>query len=110
MFSFGMALIAGLWFIGRAVIETVGTHLTQMHPASGFAAEISAAAVVLAASAFGIPVSSTHILVGAVLGIGVANRSTNWGLMRPIGAAWVITLPASAAMSALVFAVLHAVF
>ncbi len=110
MLSFGIALVAGLWFIGKEVIQTVGTNLTKMHPASGFSAELSAAAVVLLASAFGIPVSSTHILVGAVLGIGLANRSTNWDLMKPIGAAWVITLPAAAMLSSLVFVVLRAVF
>ncbi len=110
MLSFGIALVAGLWFIGKEVIQTVGTNLTKMHPASGFSAELSAAAVVLLASAFGIPVSSTHILVGAVLGIGLANRSTNWDLMKPIGAAWVITLPAAAILSSLVFVALRALF
>ncbi|MEE4658976.1 MAG: anion permease [Halieaceae bacterium] len=110
MLSFGIALVAGLWFIGKEVIQTVGTNLTRMHPASGFSAELSAAAVVLLASAFGIPVSSTHILVGAVLGIGLANRSTNWELMKPIGAAWVITLPAAAALSSVTFLLLRAVF
>ncbi len=110
MLSFGIALVAGLWFIGKEVIQTVGTNLTKMHPASGFSAELSAAAVVLLASAFGIPVSSTHILVGAVLGIGLANRSTNWDLMKPIGAAWVITLPAAAILSSLVFVLLRAMF
>ncbi len=110
MLAFGIALIAGLWFIGKEVIQTVGTNLTKMHPASGFSAELSAAAVVLLASAFGIPVSSTHILVGAVLGIGLANRSTNWELMKPIGAAWVITLPAAAILSSLVVVILRAIF
>ncbi len=110
MLAFGIALIAGLWFIGKEVIATVGTNLTKMHPASGFSAELSAAAVVMLASALGIPVSSTHILVGAVLGIGLVNKSTNWDLMKPIGAAWVITLPAAAGLSALGFLALRAVF
>jgi PiT family inorganic phosphate transporter len=109
MFSFGIAMVVGLWFIGKEVIQTVGSELTRMHPASGFAAELSAASVVLIASTFGIPVSSTHILVGAVLGIGIVNRNTNWHLMRPIGLAWVITLPAAALLSALAFVVLSAV-
>ena len=100
MFTFGIGMVAGLWFIGREVILTVGTHLTTMHPASGFAAELSAAAVVLMASLLGIPVSSTHILIGAVLGVGLVNRQTNWALMKPIALAWVITLPAAAMLSA----------
>lgn len=110
MVTFGVSLVAGLWFIGREVIMTVGHHITAMHPASGFSAELSAAAVVLLASLLGIPVSSTHILIGAVLGIGMVNRQTNWGLMRPIALAWVITLPAAAGLSALFLIVLRAVF
>ena len=109
MLSFGIALVAGLWFIGKEVIQTVGTELTRMHPASGFTAELSAATVVLVASTLGIPVSSTHILVGAVLGIGLVNRSTNWTLMKPIGAAWVITLPAAALLSSALFVLLRSI-
>ena len=96
MIMCGVALIAGLWFIGRYVIHTVGSGLTKMHPASGFAAELAAALVVMAASMLGLPVSSTHILIGAILGIGIVNRSANWRLMKPIALAWVITLPAAA--------------
>jgi PiT family inorganic phosphate transporter len=110
MVTFGVALIAGLWFIGREVIMTVGTHITTMHPASGFAAELSAAAVVLGASLLGIPVSSTHILIGAVLGIGLVNAQNNWSLMKPIVLAWVITLPAAATLSALCLVILRSVF
>ncbi|WP_211371473.1 inorganic phosphate transporter [Altericroceibacterium indicum] len=110
MVTFGVALIAGLWFIGKEVIQTVGHNLTTMHPASGFAAELSAAAVVMMASTFGLPVSSTHILIGAVLGIGLVNRQTNWGLMKPIAMAWVITLPAAGLLAALSFVVLNAAF
>ncbi|MBP3088409.1 inorganic phosphate transporter [Corynebacterium sp. sy017] len=100
MVTCGVALIAGLWFIGRFVIQTVGSGLTEMHPASGFAAELSAAAVVMGASLLGLPVSSTHILIGAILGIGLVQKKANWGMMKPIGLAWVITLPAAAIVSA----------
>jgi len=110
MLSFGVALIAGLWFIGKEVIETVGTNLTKMHPASGFSAELAAAGVVLMASMFGIPVSSTHILIGAVLGIGLVNHEANWQLMKPIAMAWVITLPAAATLSSITFLVLYNIF
>lgn len=110
MLAFGVALIAGLWFIGRKVIATVGTNLTEMHPASGFSAELSAAAVVMGASVLGLPVSSTHILIGAVLGVGIVNRATNWGLMKPIALAWVITLPAAAALGAVGVVGLRALF
>jgi len=110
MLTFGVALIAGLWFIGKEVIATVGHNLTQMHPASGFSAELAASAVILAASMFGIPVSSTHILIGAVLGIGLVNHSTNWALMKPIALAWVITLPAAAILSSITFIILSKIF
>ncbi len=110
MLAFGVALIAGLWFIGKEVIATVGHNLTKLHPASGFSAELSAATVVLLASAFGIPVSSTHILIGAVLGIGLVNAQANWNLMKPIALAWVITLPAAGILSAITFLILSNIF
>ncbi len=110
MLTFGVALIVGLWFIGKEVIQTVGTNLAKMHPASGFSAELAAAAVVMGASTMGLPVSSTHTLVGAVLGIGIVNRDTNWALMKPIGLAWIITLPAAAIMSAISFVILKQIF
>jgi len=110
MLAAGVAMIGGLWFIGRFVIQTVGHDLTKMHPASGFSAELSASAVILLATTFGIPVSSTHILIGAVLGVGIVNHNTNWGLMKPIALAWVITLPAAATISALTFIALRQIF
>lgn len=108
--AFGIALVSGLWFVGRKVIHTVGTGLTSMHPSSGFAAELAAAAIVLLASVLGLPVSSTHILIGAVLGVGIVNRAANWRLMRPIFLAWIITLPAAAGIGAVVVLVLRALF
>ena len=66
-----------------------------------------AVAVVMLASMLGLPVSSTHILIGAVLGIGLVNNRTNWGLMKPIALAWVITLPAAALLSAIAFFFLY---
>lgn len=110
MTTMGVALISGLWFIGRFVIKTVGSGLTEIHPASGFAAELSAAVVVMIASLLGLPVSSTHILIGAVLGVGIVNRAANWNLMKPIGLAWVITLPAAAGISAITVSILRVVF
>lgn len=103
MVTFGVALIVGLWFIGKEVIQTVGHNLTEMHPASGFSAELAAAAVVMLASVFGLPVSSTHILIGAVLGVGIVNRAANWELMKPIAMAWIITLPAAGILSAITY-------
>lgn len=110
MIMFAVALIAGLWFIGKEVIATVGTNLTKIHPASGFSAELASAVVVMAASVLGLPISSTHVLIGAILGIGLVNHSTNWSLMKPIGLAWIITLPVSSLLSAFAFVLLRHVF
>ncbi|NLE99119.1 MAG: inorganic phosphate transporter [Propionibacterium sp.] len=110
LLAFGVALVAGLWFVGRAVIRTVGEGLTKIHPASGFAAELSAAGVVMLASVLGLPVSSTHILIGAVLGVGLVNRAANWRLMRPIFLAWMVTLPAAGAVGAVGVLGLRALF
>ncbi|MFY4754652.1 inorganic phosphate transporter [Campylobacter jejuni] len=100
---FGVALVVGLWFLGKEVITTVGSKLATIRPTTGFSAELGASIVILLATQFGIPVSSTHILIGAILGIGVYNKNTNWIMMKPIGLAWIITLPATGIMAALVF-------
>lgn len=110
MATFGVALVAGLWFIGKEVIDTVGSRITEIFPVTGFAAELGATLVILLATKMGIPVSSTHILVGAIIGIGMLNRNANWALMRPIAMAWIITLPAAGAMAALFFFILKSVF
>lgn len=110
MLTFGIALIVGLWFIGKQVIQTVGTNLAELHPSSGFTAELSAASVVMGASVMGLPVSSTHILVGAVLGIGLVNKNANWKMMKPIALAWIITLPAASILSIFSFFILRSIF
>lgn len=110
MLMFGAALIVGLWFIGKEVIATVGTHLAEMSPASGFTAELSSAIVVLLASSLGMPVSSTHILVGAVLGIGLVNKNANWRLMKPIALAWIVTVPVAAILSGISCVVFYQLF
>lgn len=100
---FGVALVAGLWFLGKEVITTVGSKLATIRPTTGFSAELGASIVILLATQFGIPVSSTHILIGAILGIGVYNKNANWIIMKPIILAWIITLPVAGIMAALVF-------
>lgn len=106
MIAFGVSLIVGLWFLGKEVITTVGSRLAEILPVTGFSAELAASLVILLATAFGIPVSSTHILIGAVLGIGILNKDANWRLMRPIALAWVITLPVAGISSAIIFFIL----
>lgn len=109
MVTFGVSLIVGLWFLGKEVITTVGTRLAEIFPVTGFAAELGASAVILMATKMGIPVSSTHILIGAVIGIGVLNKDANWKLMKPIAMAWVITLPVAGISAAIFFFILKAI-
>lgn len=100
---FGVALVTGLWFLGKDVITTVGSKLANIRPTTGFSAELGASIVILLATQFGIPVSSTHTLIGAILGIGVYNKNANWMMMKPIGLAWIVTLPAAGIMAAFIF-------
>ncbi|TWO17800.1 inorganic phosphate transporter [Campylobacter lanienae] len=106
MVTFGVALVVGLWFLGKEVITTVGSKLTEILPTTGFSAELSASIVILIATKMGLPISSTHVLIGAVLGIGLYNRNANWGMLKPIGLAWIITLPVAMIGSAIGFVII----
>lgn len=105
MLMFGVSLVVGLWFLGKEVIATVGSKLAEIRPTTGFSAELGASIIILLATIFGIPVSSTHILIGAILGIGIYNHNANWRTMKPIGLAWIITLPAAGLLASGTFLV-----
>ncbi|ALV24530.1 inorganic phosphate transporter, PitA family [Campylobacter iguaniorum] len=106
MATFGIALVVGLWFLGKEVITTVGSKLAEILPTTGFSAELASSIVILIATQMGLPISSTHVLIGAVLGIGIYNRNANWGMLKPIGLAWIITLPVSMIGSAVGYLVI----
>lgn len=102
---FACALVIGLGttFGGMKIIRTVGFSITHLKPIQGFAAEASASSVILSASFLGMPISSTHMIVGSVTGAGAATRGVDgisWAVVRKILLAWVITLPGSAISSA----------
>jgi PiT family inorganic phosphate transporter len=101
----GVGIVAGLATWGRRVIGTVGEQLIPLKPSHGFCAELGAAATVLLASRWGLPVSTTHALVGSVVGIGLAQgaNTLNWATVRQIAAAWVITTPAAMVLGAGLF-------
>ena len=109
MVTFGISLVVGLWFLGKEVITTIGSKLAEILPTTGFSAELAASTVILLATKLGIPVSSTHILIGAVLGIGILNRDANWKMVKPIVLAWVITLPIAGGSAALIYMLLKTV-
>ncbi|OED42614.1 phosphate permease [Endozoicomonas sp. (ex Bugula neritina AB1)] len=105
-------IVVGLATYGYKVMATVGSHITELTPSRGFAAELSAASVVVLASGTGMPVSTTHSLVGAVLGVGLA-RGIGALNLRVIGAifmSWLITLPAGAILAIIFFNVFKGLF
>jgi len=108
----GIGIVVGLATYGWKVIVTIGRKITELTPSRGFAAEMSAAATVVVASGTGLPVSTTHTLVGAVLGVGLARGigALNLKVVGSIFMSWVITLPAGAGLSILFFFLLKGIF
>jgi PiT family inorganic phosphate transporter len=100
-----MGIVFGLAILGARVMATVGTKITALTPSRGFAAELGAATTVVLASGTGLPISTTHTLVGAVLGVGMARGigSLNLRVIGAIFTSWVVTLPAGALLSILFF-------
>lgn len=94
----GFGIVAGLMMWGYRVIATIGKKITELTPTRGFAAEFAAASVVLFASKLGLPISATHTLVGAVMGVGFARglNRVRGEIVREIVASWVITIPVGA--------------
>lgn len=94
------------------MIETIGKKITELTPTRGFCAEFGAATTILIASKLGLPISTTHCLVGAVLGVGLARgmRALNLNMLRDIVLSWIITIPASAIMSIIFFYALRSIF
>ncbi|KAI1719404.1 phosphate transporter family domain-containing protein [Ditylenchus destructor] len=96
------AICLGLWLFGHRVIGTVGQKMATIHPASGFSIEFGCAVTVLLASKIGIPVSTTHCLIGSIVAVGVLNsdEGVNWLIFRNIVLSWLVTLPASGLFAA----------
>jgi phosphate/sulfate permease len=107
----GFFIVIGLATWGWRVIETIGSGITELTPSRGFAAEFGASSTIFLASKLGIPVSTTHILVGAVIGVGFAGgfASINTKTLREIATSWFITIPAGALLSILFFSLLSLV-
>ena len=108
----GGGIVMGLMMYGYRVIQTVGKNITELTPSRGFSAELAAATTVVLASGTGIPISTTHTLVGAVLGVGMARgiAAVDLRVVRTIFMSWIITLPAGALLSILFFFMLKGMF
>jgi PiT family inorganic phosphate transporter len=112
LFLGGAGIVIGLATMGYRVMRTIGTRITHLTPTRGFSAELAAAATVVLASRTGLPVSTTHILVGAVIGVGMA-RGVGAIDLRVVGGivlSWVVTLPAGGILAALIFFMLKGMF
>ncbi|WP_346837749.1 inorganic phosphate transporter [Microbulbifer sp. SAOS-129_SWC] len=108
----GAGIVVGLATYGFKVMATIGKKITELTPSRGFAAELGAAATVVLASGTGLPVSTTHTLVGAVLGVGLARGigALNLRMISTIVVSWVVTLPAGAALAIVFFFFFKGVF
>jgi PiT family inorganic phosphate transporter len=95
---------------GWRIVHTMGTRITRLRPVGGFAAETGGAFSILIATRLGIPVSTTHTISGSIIGVGAAHRvsAVRWGIAGRIVWAWILTIPAAAAMAALTWVMLHA--
>lgn len=108
----GIGIVAGLATWGWRVIETVGRKITELTPSRGFAAGFAAAVTIVLASKLGLPISTTHVIVGAVLGVGFARGigAINLNTIRDIVVSWIVTVPAGAILSAIFFYALKFIF
>ncbi len=101
----GVGIVTGLATYGYKVIITVGRKLTELTPSRGFSAEVGAATTILVASKAGLPISTTHVVVGSILGVGLARGigAINLSILKNIFYAWFLTIPASMILSALIY-------
>ncbi|HEV3049907.1 MAG TPA: anion permease [Longimicrobium sp.] len=105
------ALSVGTLFGGWRIVHTMGTRITRLKPVGGFCAETGGAMSILLATNFGIPVSTTHTITGAIVGVGATTRlsAVRWGIAGRIVWAWVLTIPAAATMAAISYLLLSLV-
>ncbi len=100
-------IVVGLATYGHKVMATIGKNITEMSPSRGFSAEFGAAATILVGSKLGLPISTTHTLVGGVIGVGLARGigALDMALVRKIGLSWIITVPFAGLLSAILYVI-----
>jgi inorganic phosphate transporter, PiT family len=105
------AIALGTLLGGWRIVHTMGSRITRLRPVGGFCAETGGALSILLATLFGIPVSTTHTISGAIVGVGATKRlsAVRWGVAGRIVWAWILTIPAAAAVAAVCWVLLHLV-
>src|SRR5450432_510958 len=103
------AIATGTMFGGWRIVKTMGSSITRLQPVGGFCAETAAAFTIIAATRLGVPISTTHAITGSIIGVGTTKgvRSVRWIWGERIVIAWVLTLPCSAFMAAVVYLIVH---
>jgi PiT family inorganic phosphate transporter len=106
------AIALGTLFGGWRIVKTMGQRITKLKPFEGFCAEAAGALTLFGATHFGIPVSTTHTITGAIIGVGATKRisAVKWGVTRKIFWAWILTIPVSALIGAALYYLFHAIF
>ena len=107
----GVGIVIGLAIWGKNVIATVGEGIIPLQPSAGLCAELATAATVLLASRLSLPVSTSHALVGAVVGVGLVKgwKSVRWNTLLSIGSAWLVTIPIAAGLAAAIFSIARSI-
>ena len=111
-FACALAMGLGTSFGGYKIIKTVGGKIMKIRPVNGVAADISSASIIFGATLIHLPVSTTHVISSAIMGVGAAQnvKGVNWGIARKIVTTWIITMPISAIMAAVIYSVLSLFF
>ncbi len=106
--AIGLGTLAGGW----RIVKTMGMKITKLKPVGGFCAETAAAASLLGTALAGIPVSTTHTIAGGIMGVGSVQRfsAVHWGVARTIVWAWILTIPISGVVAAIIFILIHRMF
>ncbi|MNZ94102.1 Low-affinity inorganic phosphate transporter 1 [compost metagenome] len=107
-----LAMALGTSAGGWKIIKTMGTKIVKLQPINGFASDTGAALTITTASFFGLPVSTTHVVSGAIMGVGATKRlsAVRWGVARTMIMAWVFTIPITATLAAVLYMILRYVF
>lgn len=103
------SIALGTYFGGWRIVKTLGMKITKLVPYGGFSAETAAAATIIGSASFGIPVSTTHTIAGAIVGVGSVRRfsAVRWGIVRKIIWVWILTIPVSALISAISLVIIN---